>query len=129
IDSSPSDPSSSSSASFAFSGSDASPSSGGLHFQCKLDDAAAFTACSSPQNYSVLADGSHSFQVRAIDAAGNTDATPTSQSWQISTGPPDTTITSGPSGAVSSSGGNFAFVSSQSNSTFECSLDGSSFAP
>src|SRR4249919_3979993 len=60
---------------FTFSGSD----TGGLHpttpFECKLD-AAAFTsaACSSPKDITSLSAGSHTFQVRAVDAAGHIDS-------------------------------------------------------
>ena len=49
---------------------------GGSTFQCSLDSTTAYTACSSPKDYSGLAPGSHTFRVRAIDAAGNVDATP-----------------------------------------------------
>ena len=64
-------------ASFAFSANEA-----GSTFECALDGA-AFSACSSPQSYSGLALGAHTFQVRATDAAGNTDATPAQASWTI----------------------------------------------
>ena len=37
----------------------------------------------SPKAYTGLASGSHSFEVRAIDAAGNVDATPASRAWTI----------------------------------------------
>src|SRR5215203_3642076 len=44
-------------------------------FECSLDGA-DFSACSSPKQYTGLANGSHTFKVRATDAAGNTDQTP-----------------------------------------------------
>src|SRR4029078_3612943 len=40
-----------------------------------------------------LAEGSHTLDVRAIDPAGNTDATPASYTWIIDTGAPSVTIT------------------------------------
>ncbi len=49
-------------------------------FNCSLD-AAAFAACTSPQTYSGLTNGSHTFQVRAVDAAGNVDPTPATYTW------------------------------------------------
>jgi hypothetical protein len=70
-------------ASFTFSANEA-----GATFACSLDGG-GFQSCSSPQTYSGLADGTHSFQVRATDAAGNSDQTPAAQSWTVRAAPPN----------------------------------------
>ncbi|MEP6814765.1 MAG: PQQ-binding-like beta-propeller repeat protein [Marmoricola sp.] len=74
IDSRPSGTTPGGSASVSFSSSE--PGS----FQCSLDGA-AYAACTSPQDYAGLAKGSHSFAVRAVDTAGNVDASPASAAW------------------------------------------------
>ena len=81
----PTDPSSSSSASFSFNGTDGATLPSDLVFQCRLDsqDEADFAECSSPKTYSDLAIGPHTFEVRAVDEAANVDATPASYSWTI----------------------------------------------
>jgi hypothetical protein len=56
-------------------------------YECSLD-AAAFTACYSPQAYTGLSVGAHTFAVHAIDAAGNVDPTPASYAWTIEAAPP-----------------------------------------
>jgi hypothetical protein len=67
---------------FAFSSSEA-----GSTFECRLD-AGAYVACTSPKAYSGLSTGSHSFSVRAKDAAGNVDASPATRSWTIQSAAP-----------------------------------------
>jgi hypothetical protein len=55
----------------------------GASFECSLDGA-AFAPCSSPLATKVKKKPKkHSFQVRAKDAAGNTDPTPASQTWKV----------------------------------------------
>ena len=71
------------SASFAFSASETSA------FSCSIDGS-VFEACTSPKTYSGLTVGTHTFQVRATDVAGNTDATPAGRSWTISISTPYT---------------------------------------
>jgi predicted outer membrane repeat protein len=71
-------------ASFSFAGADDLTPPGELTFECSLDGA-PFAACSSPQGYGELADGAHTFQVRALDSAGNVDPTPASYAWTIVT--------------------------------------------
>src|SRR5204862_6038055 len=81
-------------------------------------DASAFAPCVSPRSYSGLADGSHSFQVRATDPAGNTDPTPASYTWTVDTTPPDTTITAAPPARSTSSSASFSFTATEAGSTF-----------
>ena len=112
------------SATFAFTSSDATAS-----FECSLDGA-AFAACASPASSSALADGAHSFSVRAHDPAGNTGAA-AAYSWTIDTsgsGPPIVTISDGPPALSGSADATFTFASSDTTATFECSLDGAAFA-
>jgi hypothetical protein len=122
IDSSPSDPSSSADASFTFSADEA-----GSTFECQLDGG-GWAACTSPNNYTGLAGGSHTFEVRATDPTGNVDATPATFSWTIDTVGPDTTIDSNPPDPSSSADASFTFSADEAGSTFECRLDGGGWA-
>jgi hypothetical protein len=70
-------------ASFSFSSGDVDLAS----FECSLDGA-TFTPCSNPQPYDNLGNGPHTFEVRAIDTAGNLDPTPTTYSWEVDATPP-----------------------------------------
>jgi hypothetical protein len=70
-------PGTATSASFAFSASEPAV------FECRLDGA-AFALCGSPKGYDGLGVGEHRFEVRAIDSAGNVDATPVVHVWRIS---------------------------------------------
>jgi hypothetical protein len=70
------------SATFSFTATEAAT------FACSLDNAAA-APCTSPQAYSDLAAGTHTFSVAATDSAGNTDATPASRTWTVSLAPPN----------------------------------------
>ena len=84
IDSGPEGTVSSTSATFDFSSTEE-----GVVFECSLDGA-AFTRCTDPVTFTGLADGEHTLEVRARDAAGNVDATPASRTWTVASGgPPD----------------------------------------
>jgi acid phosphatase type 7 len=121
IDSGPSGTLSISSASFAFTSSEPNST-----FECSLDGE-AFALCSSHKSYVNLSDGPHTFQVRATDATGNTDATPAFRTWTVDTTAPHTTIHSGPSGLTNEDHATFTF-SSEAGATFECSLDGAPYS-
>ncbi|MGH3113903.1 MAG: Ig-like domain-containing protein, partial [Gaiellaceae bacterium] len=83
--STPTDPTGSTGADFEFSASE-----GGSTFECRLDGG-AWSACTSPQSYAGLGDGSHTFDVRATDPAGNTDGTPAAFTWLVDTAAPSST--------------------------------------
>jgi parallel beta-helix repeat protein len=115
------------SATFTFAANEA-----GAFFECSLDGA-AFVSCASPAAYTGLAIGNHTFLVRAIDAAGNVDATPASVTWTIApppdTTPPDTTLTGQPANTTLDTAATFTFIANEFGARFECSLDGSAFTP
>jgi hypothetical protein len=112
----PPDPTNQTGASFAFTSNKA-----GTTFECRLDGA-QFSSCSSPATYSGLADGRHSFAVRATDPLGHVGL-PSTYDWTIDTVAPVTTITSGPPAVSNSTAATFEFTSSETPSTFACSLD------
>ena len=128
IDSSPSALSASAGADFEFSGSDPG-GSGVASFECRLDstEASDWHPCSTPKEYTGLADGSHKFEVRAVDQAGNLDASPASFEWTIDTTAPSTQIDSSPSALSASAGADFEFSGSDPGgsgvASFECRLD------
>jgi hypothetical protein len=97
----------------------------GSTFECRLDTG-DWESCSTPRNLTGLTDGSHTFMVRATDAAGNTDQSPASRTWNVDTSAPETTIISGPAdgSVISETSAAFGFTSSETGSTFECKLDG-----
>jgi hypothetical protein len=85
ISSAPANPANQNSASFTYTDSQAV-----AKFQCALDGS-AFSDCGttrpSTKTYSGLAQGSHTFQVRAVDSKGNLSSA-TSYTWTIDTTPP-----------------------------------------
>ena len=77
ITSAPSNLSNSTSASFSFKSTDSNAT-----FQCQMDNG-GYQPCTSTKSYTNLSVGSHTFDVTATDAAGNTDPIPASYSWTI----------------------------------------------
>ncbi len=108
-----------------------SSSEGGSSFQCRFD-AQAFAPCSGPgaahTPTTALGDGPHTFEVRAVDPAGNADLTPAARAFTVSTGGPQTTITAGPEGATAQTSVTFKYTADEP-ATFQCRLDGAAFLP
>jgi peptidoglycan/xylan/chitin deacetylase (PgdA/CDA1 family) len=113
----------STSASFSFGDDEAAVS-----FECQLD-AGSFSTCTSPATYAGLTDGSHTFAVRARDAAG-TPSTVTSYTWSVQgLRPPAPTIDSKPANPSNTSTATFAFSDSDGTVSFQCSVDGAAYSP
>ena len=60
----------------------------------------SYSSCTSPHLLTGLAAGSHTFAVKAIDAAGNEDDTPATATWTIDTTAPTVTGTEPAAGAT-----------------------------
>jgi Bacterial Ig-like domain len=122
IVSGPPQPSGSSEAQFAFADPEA-----GVGYRCQLD-AGGFLDCPNPKSYSRLADGTHTFVVEAVDAAGNaSDPTPP-YSWLIDTVSPVVTLSDEPATLTNQASASFSFAANQPGSSFACALDGTAFA-
>jgi hypothetical protein len=80
IDSGPSGTVGEDDAAFLFSSNE-----GGSTFECRLDGAPEddWAGCSSPQPYSDLSEGPHTFEVRATDPSGNADPSPARRDWTV----------------------------------------------
>jgi hypothetical protein len=94
-------------------------------FECSVDGMPSMP-CTSPFSKK-LADGTHSFSVRATDGDGMSDDTPAEHLWSIDTVAPTTTLTESPPAADNSTEVTFRFTSNEMNVTFECSLDNAAF--
>ena len=121
IDTTPSNPTNQTTAAFTFHSSEA-----GSTFECQLDTG-GFASCTSPASYNSLTDGSHTFQVRASDAGGNTDQSPASYTWVVDTTAPDTVIDTAPPALTIATSASFTFHSTEPVD-FQCSLDGAAYS-
>ena len=105
-----------------------SSSQSGSNFACSLDGVTA--ACTSPQLYSNLSNGAHTFKVVATNTSGLSDPSGASYSWTVDTIPPNVTISNAsqlPS-LTNNSGISLQFTSDDAK-TYICSLDGATYAP
>ena len=113
ITSSPSNPTTSTSAIFAFSTRGTS-----LRKTCRLDSKAA-VSCGSPKTYTGLSAGSHSFVVSVTNSRGSAR---TSYTWKVVQQVPTVTLASPPSGSTTSTSVALAWTSTNAG-TISCWLD------
>jgi hypothetical protein len=90
-------------------------------YECKLDSATFASCPETGVEYTGLAEGSHTFQVRGFNASGP-DPTPASYTWKVDTTPPTTTIDTHPKDPSPGTSASFKFHASETGSKFECSL-------
>ncbi|WP_413560874.1 Ig-like domain repeat protein [Bdellovibrio sp. HCB209] len=114
-------------AAFTFSATDSGSISG---YECKIDGGTA-TACVSGVSYSSLIGGAHSFEVVAIDAAGNSSNSVT-YSWTIDLIAPTVTIAAKPNANSNSATAVFGFTGSDTGggsiAGYQCKLDGGAYS-
>ncbi len=107
---------------FGFTSTDATAT-----FSCRVD-AATLAACTSVWTSASLADGGHTFEVRATDPFGNfSNAT---YAWTIDTVAPTVTITGGPSDppGTKNASPSFTFTTAGAPIATDCALDAGTFA-
>ena len=98
----------------------------GAKFECKLDSG-AWTSCSSPFAAGGIGVGSHTAQIRQIDAAGNTGPA-ASATWSVvAEDLPVPTINAGSSSPTKDATPRFTFASDDGKG-FECSIDNGAWA-
>ena len=91
-------------------------------FQCQIDGS-AFQSCNSPVTTTPLADGAHTFTVRAIDPVLNVEASPPTRSFTVDTAAPETRITRKPPKRFFKERVKFKFAATEAGSHFQCKLD------
>ncbi|MGH2959836.1 MAG: hypothetical protein ACRDKE_09540 [Solirubrobacterales bacterium] len=115
---------SSTSATFTFTSTVA-----GWTFQCQLDNS-AWTTCTSPLNYTALAQGNHTFCVRAVSPVGDL-STAACRSWTVDTiGPlaPTVTLVSPTTSPTNQTTAIISWVGAEAGGSFQRSIDGGAFA-
>ena len=107
-------------------------------FECSLDGA-AFEPCVSPRRYEGLAEGAHTFRVRATDTLGKVDPTPAEHAFTVdltppepaepvdSTPPPAPVLTSAPAAVTIATDATFAWTG-EAGGSFLCAIDGAAEA-
>jgi hypothetical protein len=90
-------------------------------YECRLEGEAFASCLEAGTEYTGLADGTYTFQVRGRNSSGP-DPTPASYSWRVDTVAPTATLDQKPADPSPGASVTFAYHSSEANSKFQCSL-------
>jgi len=124
ITSEPNNPTNIATASFTYNGTDTG--TGVDHYEYRIDGGTWTTDTTGATSFTGLADGSHTFQVEAVDKAGNI-STAASYAWTLDTTPPMVSITSEPNNPTNIATASFTFSGTDSVSGvdhYEYRIDG-----
>lgn len=99
-------------------------SEAGARFECALDGG-SWSPCTTPLAIASGREGSHEVFVRAIDAAGNADASPARGTWMVDLTPPSLVLTARPPAVTTKRAVDFGFSGRDAVGTrgFECQAD------
>ena len=104
----------------------------GTRFQCRLDGG-GWATCRSPHWIGGLSDATHTFDVRAVDAIGNADASPGSATWRVDTTEPTGQLTASPALGwrlgTKITAATFTATGNEPLSAVECRVDERPWAP
>ena len=106
---------------FSFTGT------GGVTFECRMDGG-SWSTCTAPYSSSGLADGQHTFEVRAKDPGSVIRSASTVHVWTVDTTPPAASILAAPASTTTDRNAQFTFAS-EVGVTFECRVDGGAWQP
>lgn len=124
ITSGPDNPTSATSATFAFD----DDGSGAEGFECSENEGSSWETCDGGtyEWLGTLSNGeTYTFTVRSYDSAENRDPSPATHTWLVDTTPPDTRIFTGPDDPTSERTASFTFDDNDTDDAvgFECSQD------
>jgi hypothetical protein len=92
-------------------------------FECQVDSGPWHAGCKSPATTTALADGAHTFSVRATDAAFSVENPPVTRSFTVDATVPNATITKKPPKRFFKKRVKFKFAVSERGAKLQCNLD------
>ena len=96
-------------------------------FECRVDQL-PWKLCTTPHRIRAVADGEHTFAVRALDGE-LIDPSPATHTFTVDTVAPSTTITAGPARVSAVKSPTIELATDDATAGFQCKLDDAAWAP